>query len=158
MAREIWYRWRRCGKQGRDSLQWHRRPIGRDERIGTRDILYPKKRRYQAALHPFQLVYGVIVENPCQLLILWAVTRDPLKIDSIWKYKILNLMILYACKMYWGKKNPFLYSRIYCDKKALLVQFGRMWVSKTQCRRFKSYRAWFRINRPHYRDMGTLLF
>lgn len=44
----------------------------------------------------------------------------------------------------WGyKKNPFLYSRIYCDKKALLVQFGRTWVSKTQCRRFKSYRARF---------------
>ena len=39
--------------------------IGRNERIGTRDILYPKQRRYQAALHPFQLVYGVIVENPC---------------------------------------------------------------------------------------------
>lgn len=27
-------------------------------------------------------------------------------------------------------------------RKALLVQFGRTWVSKTQCRRFKSYRAW----------------
>ncbi|GKV52532.1 hypothetical protein SLEP1_g59110 [Rubroshorea leprosula] len=39
------------------------------------------------------------------------------------------------------KKNPFLYNRIYCDKKALLVQFGRTWVSKTRCRRFKSYRA-----------------
>lgn len=38
--------------------------IGRDDRIGTRDILYPKQRRYQAALHPFQLVYSVIVENP----------------------------------------------------------------------------------------------
>ena len=31
--------------------------IGRNDRIGTRDILYPKQRRYQAALHPFQLVY-----------------------------------------------------------------------------------------------------
>lgn len=30
---------------------------------------------------------------------------------------------------------------IYCDNKALLVQFGRTWVSKTRCRRFKSYRA-----------------
>ncbi|KAK9081586.1 hypothetical protein Sjap_026594 [Stephania japonica] len=27
------------------------------------------------------------------------------------------------------------------SKKALLVQFGRTWVSKTRCRRFKSYRA-----------------
>ena len=146
MAREIWYRWRRCGKQGRDSLQWHRRPIERDvAQLGSAFFLGTKCHGFQSS-HPYQL------------LILWAVTRDPLKIDSIWKYKILNLMILYACKMYWGKKNPFLYSRIYCDKKALLVQFGRMWVSKTQCRRFKSYRAWFRINRPHYRDMGTLLF
>ena len=33
--------------------------------IGTRDILYPKQRHYQAALHPLQLVDGVIVENPC---------------------------------------------------------------------------------------------
>ena len=41
------------------------------------------------------------------------------------------------------KESFFLYSRIYCDKKTLLVQFGRTWVSKTQCRRFKSYRAWF---------------
>ena len=34
---------------------------------------------------------------------------------------------------------------LYCDNdnKALLVQFGRTWVSKTRCRRFKSYRAWF---------------
>ena len=39
--------------------------IGRDDRIRTRYILYPKQGRYQAALHPFQLVYGVIVENPC---------------------------------------------------------------------------------------------
>lgn len=39
--------------------------IGRDDRIWTRDILYPKQTRYQAALHPFQLVYNVIVENPC---------------------------------------------------------------------------------------------
>ncbi|OMO89235.1 hypothetical protein CCACVL1_07968 [Corchorus capsularis] len=30
-------------------------------------------------------------------------------------------------------------NRIYCDKKVLLVKFGRTWVSKTQCRRFKSY-------------------
>lgn len=39
--------------------------IGRDDRIWTRDILYPKQTRYQAALHPFQLAYNVIVENPC---------------------------------------------------------------------------------------------
>lgn len=38
-------------------------PISRDDRIWTRDILYPKQTRYQAALHPFQLVYSVIVEN-----------------------------------------------------------------------------------------------
>ena len=37
--------------------------IGRDDRIWTRDILYPKQTRYQAALHPFQLVYSIIVEN-----------------------------------------------------------------------------------------------
>nr|YP_010194764.1 hypothetical protein LK293_mgp004 [Arctium tomentosum]YP_010194894.1 hypothetical protein LK294_mgp004 [Arctium lappa]QZZ81503.1 hypothetical protein [Arctium tomentosum]QZZ81633.1 hypothetical protein [Arctium lappa] len=42
-----------------------RRRIGRDDRIGTREIFDPKQRRYQAALHPFQLVYSVIVENPC---------------------------------------------------------------------------------------------
>lgn len=41
------------------------------------------------------------------------------------------------------KKNLFTYSFLFCNKKALLVQFGRTWVSKTQCRRFKSYRAWF---------------
>ena len=41
------------------------------------------------------------------------------------------------------KNHPFLYCFISCRKKALLVQFGRTWVSKTQCRRFKSYRAWF---------------
>ena len=39
--------------------------IGRNDRIGTRDILYPKQTRYRAALHPFQLAYSVIVENPC---------------------------------------------------------------------------------------------
>lgn len=27
--------------------------IGRDDRIRTRDILYPKQTRYQAAPHPF---------------------------------------------------------------------------------------------------------
>ena len=43
--------------------------IGRNDRIGTRDILYPKQRRYQAALHPFQLAYSVIVENPCHIVI-----------------------------------------------------------------------------------------
>ncbi|GJY79706.1 hypothetical protein Tco_0485507 [Tanacetum coccineum] len=42
-----------------------RRRIGRDDRIGTREIFDPKQRRYQAALHPFQLVYSVIIENPC---------------------------------------------------------------------------------------------
>ena len=47
--------------------------------------------------------------------------------------------------MYWGyKKNPFLDIRISHHNKALLVQFGRTWVSKTRCRRFKSYRARFR--------------
>lgn len=30
-------------------------------------ILYPKQRRYQAALHPLKLVYSLIVENPCIL-------------------------------------------------------------------------------------------
>ncbi len=42
--------------------------IGRDDRIWTRDILYPKQTRYQAALHPFlkwKLLYSVIVQNPC---------------------------------------------------------------------------------------------
>lgn len=39
---------------------------GRDDKIGTRSILlYPKQRRYQAAPHPFELVYGAIVENLC---------------------------------------------------------------------------------------------
>ena len=38
--------------------------IGRDDRIWTRDILYPKQTRYQAALHPFQWVYSIIVKNP----------------------------------------------------------------------------------------------
>lgn len=28
---------------------------GRDEKIGTRDILYPKQRRYQAAPHPVEI-------------------------------------------------------------------------------------------------------
>nr|GFA30884.1 hypothetical protein [Tanacetum cinerariifolium] len=41
-----------------------RRRIGRDDMIGTREIFDPKQRRYQAVLHPFQLVYSVIVENP----------------------------------------------------------------------------------------------
>ena len=41
------------------------------------------------------------------------------------------------------KRIFFFYSLIFYDKKALLVQFGRTWVSKTRCRRFKSYRAWF---------------
>ena len=45
-------------------LLFRREVIGRDDRIRTRDILYPKQTRYQAALHPFQLVYSVIVENP----------------------------------------------------------------------------------------------
>lgn len=35
--------------------------MGRDDRIGTRDILYPKT-KYQAALHPFQLVYSGLSE------------------------------------------------------------------------------------------------
>lgn len=43
------------------------------------------------------------------------------------------------------KKPFFPVFLIYWDKKALLVQFGRTWVSKTRCRRFKSYRAWFHI-------------
>ena len=33
--------------------------------------------------------------------------------------------------------------KIIYENKALLVQFGRTRVSKTRCRRFKSYRAWF---------------
>lgn len=37
-------------------LTAQRRRIGRDDRIGTRDIFYPKQRRYQAALHPFFVV------------------------------------------------------------------------------------------------------
>lgn len=54
-------------------------------------------------------------------------------------------MIVYTYKNCWGKKIYLILisSRFRCDKKALLVQFGRTWVSKTQCRRFKSYRAWF---------------
>lgn len=40
--------------------------IGRDDRIWTRDILYPKQTRYQAALHPFsKFLYSIIVQNPC---------------------------------------------------------------------------------------------
>lgn len=42
-----------------------RRRIGRDDRIGTRDIFDKIKNKKGAALHPFQLVYSVIVENPC---------------------------------------------------------------------------------------------
>ena len=43
-----------------------REVIGRDDRIWTRDILYPKQTRYQAALHPFRYTASfVIVENTC---------------------------------------------------------------------------------------------
>nr|GEZ55171.1 reverse transcriptase domain-containing protein [Tanacetum cinerariifolium] len=35
----------------------------------------------------------------------------------------------------------FDFNLIFYEKEALLVQFGRTWVSKTRCRRFKSYRA-----------------
>ena len=52
-------------------------------------------------------------------------------------------MILYSMHTRCIGTNPFLYSLIFYDKKTLLVQFGRTRVSKTRCRRFKSYRAWF---------------
>ena len=50
--------------------------IGRDDRIWTRDILYPKQTRYQAALHPFQLVYSIIVENPCLVFHIFTSSID----------------------------------------------------------------------------------
>ena len=46
------------------SLLFRGEEISRDDRIWTCDILYPKQTRYQAALHPFRLIYSVIVENP----------------------------------------------------------------------------------------------
>ena len=52
----------RIGRDDRRSLRW-----SYHLRIRTCDIFDSKQRRYQAALHPFQLVYGLIVENPCPL-------------------------------------------------------------------------------------------
>ena len=76
--------------------------------------------------------------HPYLLLLLWAVTRDQLRSIQIGQNSEFHFSI---CMRY--KNHPFLYCFFSCRKKALLVQFGRTWVSKTQCRRFKSYRAWF---------------
>ena len=74
--------------------------------------------------------------HPYLLLLLWAVTRDQLRSIQIGQNSEFHFSI---CMRY--KNHPFLYCFI--SRKALLVQFGRTCVSKTQCRRFKSYRAWF---------------
>ena len=72
--------------------------------------------------------------HPYLLLLLWAVTRDQLRSIQIGQNSEFHFSI---CMRY--KNHPFLYCFI--SRKALLVQFGRTCVSKTQCRRFKSYRA-----------------
>lgn len=74
------------------------------------------------------------------------------EINSHWTYRgesfillILSFFWYYCMHTRCIGANLFLYSLIFYfyEKKALLVQFGRTWVSKTRCRRFKSYRAWF---------------
>ena len=58
-------------------------------------------------------------------------------------YDILRYSI-YVQNQFGFKNVLFLAFSFFLEKirKELLVQYGRTWVSKTQCRRFKSYRAW----------------
>lgn len=76
-------------------LLFRREVIGRDDRIRTRDILYPKQTRYQAALHPFQLVYSVIVENPGFVFHIFISSIDIdkyLVISSFW-FQIIRIIL-----------------------------------------------------------------
>lgn len=91
--------------------------------FGSAFVLGTKCHRFKSC-HPYLLL----------LLLKGAVTRDQWR--SIQSGQNLSFLSYYEVG-----KNTLLYSLIYSDKKALLVQFGRTWVSKTRCRRFKSYRA-----------------
>ena len=128
--KKVVYRWRiklRCGKQDRGFVQWHCTTILKRDvaQLGSAFVLGTKCHGFKSC-HPYLL------------LLLWAVTRDQLRSIQIGQNSEFHFSI---CMRY--KNHPFLYCFISCRKKALLVQFGRTWVSKTQCRRFKSYRAWF---------------
>ncbi len=128
--KKVVYRWRiklRCGKQDRGFVQWHCTTIWKRDvaQLGSAFVLGTKCHGFKSC-HPYLL------------LLLWAVTRDQLRSIQIGQNSEFHFSI---CMRY--KNHPFLYCFISCRKKALLVQFGRTWVSKTQCRRFKSYRAWF---------------
>ena len=68
--------------------------IGRNERIGTRDILYPKQRRYQAALHPFQLVYDGHCRESLPHRYFLHRYQISLAISSFWSLLIYILIII----------------------------------------------------------------
>ena len=112
-------------KTGVFFVQWHCTTIWKRDvaQLGSAFVLGTKCNGFKSS-HPYLL------------LLLWAVTRDQLRSIQIGQNSEFHFSI---CMRY--KNHPFLYCFI--SRKALLVQFGRTCVSKTQCRRFKSYRAWF---------------
>lgn len=136
-------------KQFRDSLQWYCRPIERDvAQLGSAFVLGTKCRRFKSC-HPY-LFFSYLFF----LFHFWVITnKGSIEINSNWTYLIFNLYyILYDNidnvgieDMVELKKKRIFFRTVlfFVIRKALLVQFGRTWVSKTQCRRFKSYRAWF---------------
>lgn len=91
-----------------------REVIGRDDRIWTRDILYPKQTRYQAALHPFlKFLYSVIVQNPC--LVFHIVIFPSIYIEFSCHFFFLvsyNKIILYIWNLTYKKNFNLSYRRI----------------------------------------------
>lgn len=100
--------------------------IGRDDRIWTRDILYPKQTRYQAALHPFQLAYNIIVKNPCLvfhiLIFLFplVICKMDLAFSCFWSHIIYHIIIInyYFSWEFAGVKLP-----IFCFKKKKIKSY-----------------------------------
>lgn len=105
---------------------------GRDvAQLGSAFVLGTKCHRFKSC-HPYLSLLEI------------AVTGDSVKSRPIGQIESFILMILQSIHDVLNlqkESKPFLSSLSCFNKKALLVQFGRTWVSKTRCRRFKSYRA-----------------
>lgn len=104
--------------------------------------------------------------HPYLLPLRWAVTRNQLRSIPIGRTRSF-FFSFYKTKNYMHSKWIGIRKRILFftfrvlsilkNKKTLLVQLGRTRVSKTRCRRFKSYRAWFFLRKSNYipRRSGT---
>ena len=123
-TRKLW-----CGKEDRNCVQWHCTTIWKRDvaQLGSAFVLGTKCHRFKSC-HPYLLI----------LSSLWAVVGRSIKVGITW-----------ICGYYTDVRhvrNRKGFSFFFFVLKALLVQFGRTRVSKTRCRRFKSYRAWFHIS------------